>query len=85
MKPKDEWRSQFKDKQALVYAMNKDLTDAYPGCLYNFSQYIKDNMDEAIAGVKGELGIKIYGQDLSVLSRLGHTGKAACREGAWHG
>lgn len=72
LKPREEWRPEFhRDKQELVYAMNKVLMDKYPGCLYNFSQYIKDNMDEAISGVKGELGLKIYGRDLNVLDSLG--------------
>jgi cobalt-zinc-cadmium resistance protein CzcA len=68
--PKDKWRAQFHDKQDLVNDMNRLLMDKYPGCLYNFSQYIKDNMDEAISGVKGELGLKIYGHDLNILDRL---------------
>jgi cobalt-zinc-cadmium resistance protein CzcA len=71
LKPRDEWRKQFKDKQDLVNDINDHLMDEYPGCLYNFSQYIKDNMDEAISGVKGELGLKIYGRDLDILDRLG--------------
>jgi cobalt-zinc-cadmium resistance protein CzcA len=71
LQPKEKWRPQFVEKQDLVNAMNKELMEKVPGCLYNFSQYIKDNMDEAIAGVKGELGIKIYGQDLDVLNRIG--------------
>src|SRR5437867_12393358 len=37
------------------------------GITTNFSQPIKDNVDEALAGVKGELGIKLYGPDLFVL------------------
>ncbi len=71
LQPKDQWRPQFHEKQDLVNDMNALLMDKHPGCLYNFSQYIKDNMDEAIAGVKGELGIKIYGRDLDVLDRIG--------------
>ncbi len=67
---KEKWRSQFHDKQDLVNDMNKLVMDKYPGCLYNFSQYIKDNMDEAISGVKGELGLKIYGHDLNILDKL---------------
>lgn len=70
LQPKEKWRPQFQEKQDLVNAMNKELMEKVPGCLYNFSQYIKDNMDEAIAGVKGELGIKIYGQDLDVLNHI---------------
>ncbi|HEY9793037.1 MAG TPA: CusA/CzcA family heavy metal efflux RND transporter [Candidatus Obscuribacterales bacterium] len=72
LKPREDWRPELHgDKQLLVAKMDKELMDKYPGCLYNFSQYIKDNMDEAIAGVKGELGLKIYGRDLNVLDRLG--------------
>lgn len=70
--PREQWRKQFHDKQDIVNAMNEQLMNRYPGCLYNFSQYIKDNMDEAISGVKGELGLKIYGRDLNILDRLGN-------------
>ena len=70
LQPREKWRPQFKDKQELVADMDKRVMDEYPGVLYNFSQYIKDNMDEAISGVKGELGLKIYGRDLNVLDRL---------------
>ncbi len=71
LKPQESWRAQFHDKQALVSAMNQELKAKIPGLLYNFSQYIKDNMDEAISGVKGELAVKIYGPDLKVLTVLG--------------
>ncbi len=72
LQPKEKWRPQFKEKQDLVNDMDARLMDEYPGVLYNFSQYIKDNMDEAISGVKGELGLKIYGRDLEVLDKLGN-------------
>jgi heavy metal efflux system protein len=71
LKPKEEWEPKYATKQDLVNSMNATLKEKMPGLLYNFSQYIKDNMDEAIAGVKGELGIKIYGKDLDVLESLG--------------
>jgi len=76
LKPQDQWRDQFRStrdpKEALVEAINHTLNLHEPGLLYNFSQYIKDNMDETIAGVKGELAIKVYGPDLKVLNHLGH-------------
>lgn len=73
LKQREEWEQKYHgDKQELVTDMNNQLTNEYPGCLYNFSQYIKDNMDEAISGVKGELGLKIYGKDLGVLDNLGN-------------
>jgi len=71
LKPKDEWESKYVTKQDLVNNMNREVSAEMPGLLYNWSQYIKDNMDEAIAGVKGELGIKIYGRDLDILTSLG--------------
>ncbi len=43
--------------------MNREL-EKIPGVIWNFSQPIADNMEEAVSGVKGELAIKIYGDDL---------------------
>ncbi|HBK43934.1 MULTISPECIES: CusA/CzcA family heavy metal efflux RND transporter [unclassified Polynucleobacter] len=40
-----------------------------PGITYSFSQYIQDNVNEALSGVKGENSIKIYGTDLEVLDQ----------------
>ena len=71
LKPSDQWRPQFHgNKEELVSAMNKDLS-VIPNVEYNFSQYIQDNVDEAISGAKGNLGIKIFGSDLNVLQKLG--------------
>ncbi|MGA3241293.1 MAG: efflux RND transporter permease subunit, partial [Bryobacteraceae bacterium] len=42
-----------------------------PGALWNFSQPIADNMEEAVSGVKGQLAIKIYGDDLKTLEAKG--------------
>src|SRR5438132_9753313 len=47
--------------------MRAALLGAVPGITTNFSQPIKDNVDEAMAGVKGELAIKLYGPDLFVM------------------
>ncbi|MDE2367170.1 MAG: efflux RND transporter permease subunit, partial [Betaproteobacteria bacterium] len=64
LKPKETWR--YSKKDDLVKAMNKRL-QVFPGLLLNFSQVIQDNVEEAISGVKGEIAIKIFGQDLKVL------------------
>jgi heavy metal efflux system protein len=66
LKPRNEW--QIKDKGKLVEAMAGALAD-FPGITTNFSQPIKDNVDEAMAGVKGELAIKLFGPDLFVLQQ----------------
>jgi len=71
LKPKDQWRPVFhQDKEELTAAMNRELTKI-PGVVWNFSQPISDNVEEAVSGVKGELAVKIYGDDLKTLESLG--------------
>jgi heavy metal efflux system protein len=65
LKPREEWRT-GRDKGRLVEAMNASIS-TLPGFTTNFSQPIKDNVDEALAGVKGELAIKLYGPDTFVM------------------
>jgi cobalt-zinc-cadmium resistance protein CzcA len=67
LKPKEQWRPVFhEDKERLIGAMQREL-DKIPGVIWNFSQPIADNMEEAVSGVKGELAVKIYGDDLKLL------------------
>jgi cobalt-zinc-cadmium resistance protein CzcA len=67
LKPKEKWRPVFReDKEILIAAMQREL-DKIPGVIWNFSQPIADNMEEAVSGVKGELAVKIYGDDLKLL------------------
>src|SRR3984957_10872324 len=69
--PKDKWRPVFKEnKVEVIAAMDREL-EKIPGVLWNFSQPIADNMEEAVSGVKGELAIKIYGNDLKLLEEKG--------------
>jgi cobalt-zinc-cadmium resistance protein CzcA len=71
LKPKEHWRPVFhEDKDKLIAAMDRELSKM-PGILWNFSQPIADNMEEAVSGVKGELAIKLYGDDLRVLEEKG--------------
>jgi cobalt-zinc-cadmium resistance protein CzcA len=71
LKPKDRWRPVFhQDKGELIAAMDREL-EKLPGVLWNFSQPIADNMEEAVSGVKGELAIKVYGADLKTLEQKG--------------
>ncbi|HZF03121.1 MAG TPA: CusA/CzcA family heavy metal efflux RND transporter [Patescibacteria group bacterium] len=66
LRPREEWTT-TKDREALIEQMRAALLAAVPGITTNFSQPIKDNVDEAMAGVKGELAIKLYGPDLFVM------------------
>jgi heavy metal efflux system protein len=71
LKPKEAWRPIFhQDKDQLIAAMDREL-EQIPGVLWNFSQPIADNMEEAVSGVKGELAVKIYGDDLKTLEGKG--------------
>ena len=73
LKPKKEWRPVFhQDKEALIAAMDKEL-EKFPGVLWNFSQPISDNMEEAVSGVKGELAVKLYGDNLRTLESTADT------------
>ena len=71
LKRKEEWRPVFhQDKEELVAAMNREVSKL-PGVLWNFSQPIADNMEEAVSGVKGQLAVKVYGDDLKTLEAKG--------------
>ena len=71
LKPREKWRPVFhQDKEELIAAMNRELKKI-PGVIWNFSQPIQDNMEEAVSGVKGQLATKIYGDDLKVLEEKG--------------
>jgi cobalt-zinc-cadmium resistance protein CzcA len=71
LKPKEQWRPVFhEDKEKLIAAISREL-EKIPGVIWNFSQPIADNMEEAVSGVKGELAIKIYGDDLKTLEDKG--------------
>src|SRR5580693_3867367 len=68
LKPKEKWRPVFhENKDELIAAMNRELNDKIPGVVWGFSQPIEDNMEEAVSGVKGELAIKVYGDNLKAL------------------
>jgi len=66
--PRSRWRSEFKTKDDLIAAMNKELSK-FPGVDWNFSQPISDNVEEAVSDVKGELTVKLFGTDLKVLEQ----------------
>jgi cobalt-zinc-cadmium resistance protein CzcA len=71
LKPKEQWRPLFhQNKEELIAAMDNQL-EKMPGVIWNFSQPISDNMEEAVSGVKGELALKVYGDDLNTLESKG--------------
>jgi cobalt-zinc-cadmium resistance protein CzcA len=69
LKPMDEWPSGL-TKEVLTKALDEELRAALPGVLFNFSQPIQDNINEAVSGVRGANSIKIVGPDLDVLEHI---------------
>ena len=69
LRPKEQWRPELHEtKDELIAAMNAEVSKI-PGVLWNFSQPISDNVEEAVTGIKGELAVKIFGTDLKVLEK----------------
>jgi len=76
LKPFEEWPAGL-TKAKLVKEMSDRLESEFIGIDFNFSQYIQDNIEEAVSGVKGENSVKIFGRDLAELE---HLSKAVQRE-----
>ena len=70
LKPFDEWPRGV-DKEKLTEQLSKELETAFPGVVFNFSQMISDNVEEALSGVKGENSIKVMGPDLKTIEANG--------------
>jgi cobalt-zinc-cadmium resistance protein CzcA len=67
LKPVSEWPGTH-DKDELTSQLLAQLQQKFPGVEFNFSQYLQDNVAEAVSGVKGENSIKLYGNDLQALT-----------------
>jgi cobalt-zinc-cadmium resistance protein CzcA len=66
LKPFDEWPSGM-TKDKLTEQLQAEFSAKLPGVVFNFSQYIQDNVEEALSGVKGANSVKILGPNLTVL------------------
>jgi cobalt-zinc-cadmium resistance protein CzcA len=69
LKPFDEWPAGM-TKDKLTALLQADFNRELPGVGFNFSQYIQDNVEEAISGVKGANSVKIVGPNLQELEVL---------------
>ena len=69
LKPQEAWPKGL-TKEEMVQQMSDQLKREFVGVDFNFSQYIQDNIEEAVSGVKGENSVKIFGRDLAELERL---------------
>jgi cobalt-zinc-cadmium resistance protein CzcA len=75
LKPFEDWPKGW-TKERLVATLQEQLAQEFPGVNFNFSQYIQDNVEEAVSGVKGENSVKLFGRDLTVLEAKAQEIKA---------
>lgn len=68
IKPFDEWPPGL-TKEKLTEELQKEFDEELPGITFNFSQYIQDNVEEALSGVKGANSVKVIGPNLDVLEQ----------------
>ena len=78
LKPREEWRPGL-DKKQLIDEMRASLTEI-PGVRYNFSQPMKDNVEEAVSGVRGKVVLKIFGTDLALMRKALEQAKEALKK-----
>ena len=69
LKPFDEWPRGL-TKEKLTEQVQAEFNNELPGVVFNFSQYIEDNIEEGISGVKGVNSVKIVGPNLEALTKL---------------
>ena len=69
LKPFDEWPPKM-TKERLVEELQAKFSDEFAGIGFNFSQYIQDNVEEGLSGVKGANSVKIIGRDLAKLEQI---------------
>jgi cobalt-zinc-cadmium resistance protein CzcA len=74
LQPFDEWPAGM-TKERLVAELSEKLNRELIGVDFNFSQYIQDNIEETLSGVKGENSVKIFGAELAQLQDLAHRAK----------
>ena len=69
LKPRSEWKG-AKNQDDLVGQIDHALTDRVPGVAFTFSQPIQMRMEDLLQGVKADIGILIYGNDLGTLNKI---------------
>jgi heavy metal efflux system protein len=69
LKPFDQWPP-GSNKERLIADLQKQFSSEFVGTSFNFSQYIQDNVEEGLSGIKGANSVKIFGSDLRVLEQL---------------
>jgi cobalt-zinc-cadmium resistance protein CzcA len=69
LKPTEQWTPGL-TKEKLTEQLQKEFAEEFTGITFNFSQYIQDNVEEQLSGVKGANSVKIIGPDLATLEKI---------------
>jgi len=77
LKPQKEWTT-AQSRKGLIRIFEKDLNE-HPGIMLNFSQPIATRVDELLSGIKAQIAIKLFGEDLAVLEAKGREIEAAVK------
>ena len=72
LKPFDEWPKAM-TKEKLIEELHAEFEKEFVGIDFNFSQYIQDNVEEGLSGVKGANSVKIIGPDLATLEQIARS------------
>lgn len=78
LRPKEEWR--FGSKEALVQAISDTMEERVPGAIFSFSQPIELRVAELISGVRSDVAVQLYGDDLDLLKEKADEIVRAVRE-----
>ena len=77
LKPQSEWTTTT-SRAELIRTLNEDLSE-HPGILLNFSQPIATRVDELLSGIKAQIAVKLFGEDLAVLEQKGREIESVVR------
>src|SRR5262249_24483636 len=69
LKPAEQWPRGM-TKEQLIQELQQQFSDEFTGVTFNFSQYIEDNIEEQLSGVRGANSVKIIGRDLATLEQI---------------
>ncbi|WP_238305689.1 efflux RND transporter permease subunit, partial [Methylobacterium gregans] len=78
LKPTEQWREGV-TKEAMLADLLERLRREFPGIEFNVSQYLQDNVAEAVSGIKGENSFKVFGPDLQALTDVARRVEAVLR------
>ncbi|WP_070999128.1 CusA/CzcA family heavy metal efflux RND transporter [Methylobacterium sp. C1] len=79
LKPTDQWRAGV-SKETMTTDLLDRLRREFPGIEFNLSQYLQDNVAEAVSGIKGENSFKVFGPDLQVLTDVARRVESVLRD-----